>query len=147
MAVQMSGQAAKNAAIARDLYEAFNQRDVNIHLAHDNEDVEIISVTFGQTFKGHQGVAEFINGWMTAFPDGKVEITSVVADDRCAVVEFTARGTQSGPLKSPAGEIPPTNKKIDLKFCDVHTFRDGKLSQTRAYFDSATMLRQLGLIN
>jgi hypothetical protein len=34
---------------------------------------------------------------------------------------------------------------VTLQFCDVTEFRDGKVKSTRSYFDSGSMMAQLGL--
>ncbi|WP_281356135.1 ester cyclase [Arthrobacter mobilis] len=45
----------------------------------------------------------------------------------------------------PAGEIPPTGRHIELQIAEVYQFKDGKISLLRAYYDLATLMRQLGL--
>ena len=51
-----------------------------------------------------------------------------------------------GPLVGPQGEIPPTGKSVDVAFCDVYQFKDGKFTSLRSYFDTATLMGQLGLM-
>lgn len=62
------------------------------------------------------------------------------------VVEFMGRGTHTGPLHTPTGDVPATGRRVDLPFCDVHRIEDGKITNGRSYFDLATMMRQLGLM-
>jgi len=38
------------------------------------------------------------------------------------------------------------NKDIKLQFAEVFTMRDDKIRQLKAYWDSATLMRQLGLM-
>jgi hypothetical protein len=49
-------------------------------------------------------------------------------------------------LQTPAGVIPPTGKTIALKFAEVFEIRDGKIRVMRAYWDTATLMQQLGLM-
>jgi ketosteroid isomerase-like protein len=35
---------------------------------------------------------------------------------------------------------------VTLELCDVHTIRDGKIRSVRTYFDSASLLTQLGVM-
>lgn len=137
--------AQENTKIAQTIYEAFNTKDVERALAQYAGNVEIVNVPMGMTFHGHTGYRQFIQVWMEAFPDGKVEVTHMVANDKGVVTEFRGRGNQTGPLASPAGPIPPTGRSIDVNFCEVLEIEGGKIVKDRLYFDAATMLRQLGL--
>jgi predicted ester cyclase len=74
------------------------------------------------------------------------EIVEVSTGEDLVVVEFVGRGTHDGPLKGPVGEIPPTGRRVEIRFCEVHEIWDGKIVRFRTYFDPATMMRQLGLM-
>jgi hypothetical protein len=54
-------------------------------------------------------------------------------------------GKHAGVLKTPSGDIPPTGRAIELPFCEVYRFQGGKISACNLYFDTGTLLRQLGL--
>jgi predicted ester cyclase len=61
------------------------------------------------------------------------------------VVEFTGRGTHTGALVTSAGSIPATGRSVTLKLCDILEFTDGKIRRQRTYFDSGSLMAQLGL--
>jgi ketosteroid isomerase-like protein len=44
-------------------------------------------------------------------------------------------------------EIPATGKSVTLHFCDVHEIRNGEIRSVKSYFDSASMLMQLGVMS
>ncbi len=69
----------------------------------------------------------------------------MVASGDTVVVEFTGRGTHTGTLVTSMGDIPATGKSVTLKLCDVLEFRDEMLVRQRSYFDSGSMMAQLGL--
>lgn len=138
--------AQENARIARIPYEVFNTRHFNEAAAVVTDDFELRNMATGETFRGPEGIKKYFQQWADGFPDGQTQIRSVVADDKGAVVEFVGRGTNTGPLVTPTGTLPATNRPADLAFCDVMTFRNGKIATTHAYFDMATMLRQLGFM-
>lgn len=139
--------AQDNLHVARKIYEAFNSRDVDQAMAQVTDDLEVVNVAFGQTFRGREGLRTFMEGWTTSFPDARVEVTSMIASEEGAVVtEFTGRGTHTGTLKTPTGDITPTHRKAEGRYCEVMEFRDGKVARLRSYFDAATMMRQLGLM-
>ena len=136
-----------NAQLVRELYEAFNKGDLAKAIALAAEDMEVEFVPFGQTFHGRQGFNDFIGGFKRAFPDLIVTVTNQVATENQVVNECTWRGTNTGPLVTPAGEIPPTNRKVEGgRFCEVYEIKNGKLAADRNYQDVASWLRQLGLV-
>jgi len=139
--------AQDTAALARKQYDFYNARtfDKNIECASPN--IQLINVATGQTYKGHAALREYLQNWATAMPDSKVEVLNVVATDTYTVAECVGRGTHKGPLTGPTGTIQPTGKKIELHFCEVYKFENGKITEDRVYFDAATMLRQMGVIS
>ena len=79
------------------------------------------------------------------FPDGQVTVDRVIASGDTVVVEFTGRGTHTGTLTTSMGSIPATGRSLTLQLCDVMEFQDGKLKSQRTYFDTGSMMAQLGL--
>jgi steroid delta-isomerase-like uncharacterized protein len=139
--------AQDNATVVRAHYDAFNRRDIDQALTLVTDDVKWMNIPFDVDYSGRKGYREFLENWTTAMPDGKVEIVNVIPGDEWTVVEFIGRGTHTGPLLGPRGTtIPATQKKLDLKFCELLRVRDGQISEARVYFDAATMMRQFGLL-
>lgn len=135
-----------NAIMARKLYKAFNQHDFDSCLAMAMDDIEIILIPFGETFRGHAGFKEFMGGFKKAFPDLTITVTNQVVTEEQVVNECSWTGTHTGPLMSPTGDISPTGKTVDAgRFCEVWGIRDGKLASLRNYQDVSSWLRQLGL--
>jgi steroid delta-isomerase-like uncharacterized protein len=134
-----------NVTLAKSIYESFNNRNFNQATALVTEEAEMIVIPFDTHFRGPKGFGQFMQGWATAFPDCKVVVQNIIAGEEGVAVEFTGQGTHKGPLKGPAGEIPATGKYIKVQFVDVFRIRDGRILGGRSYFDSATMIHQLGL--
>ena len=147
MTAPLTVSAADNAALARKAYDLWNRRDFDGGAALCAPDVEVVNIATGQTFPGPEGVRRYQQSWATAFPDARVEVTHVIAAEDGAVVEFTGRGTHTGPLAGPQGEIPATGRPVEIRFCDVYEIRGGKIARQRTYFDLATLMRQLGLMS
>jgi steroid delta-isomerase-like uncharacterized protein len=136
---------ADNATLARSLYEAFNSRDFD-HLAESMAPEGIITmVGSGQTLRGPEGSRQYNAMWDTAFPDGMVTVDRVIAQGDHVAVEFTGRGTHTGTLTTPAGDIPATGRSVTLQFLDVLEFADGKVASQRTYFDTGSLMAQLGI--
>ncbi len=137
-----------NAAIVRDLYDAFNDHDLDRGVALVSEDFELVDFAAeGQAFRGPEGLRQWLQIFLTAAPDAKVEVTNVVgAGEGWVFTEHTGRGTHTGPLVGPAGTIPPTGRRIELPIGELVRVENGKITLIRAYYDGATMMRQLGVL-
>ena len=135
----------ENIAIAKNMYGLFNDRKLDELTKCVTNDVTWTNLATGETFKGPSGFREFCQKWITAFSDCRVDLQNQVADEGTVVSEFVGRGTHDGPMTTPQGTIAPTKKKIDVRFCEILRITNGKVSEAHLYFDTATMLRQLGV--
>ena len=135
-----------NAALARRIYQLFSDDKLDDALELVTEDVEAVLVPFGQTFHGRDGFTGFMQGFKGAFPDIRISVTNQMATDDQVVSEFTARGTHTGPLQTPAGAIPPTGRTVDFIVCEVMRIKHGRIASLHNYQDAASIMRQLGLI-
>jgi predicted ester cyclase len=84
-------------------------------------------------------------GWATAFPDSKATFDASHVSGNTVILEVTWRGTHTGPLESPTGDIPATGKTIEMRACQVVDAAGGRARSIRQYLDMATMMTQLGL--
>lgn len=138
---------ATAADVARQHYDLYNAREFD--RAADSliaPDAEWVNMSTGQTFRGPDGYRQFVGGWSGAFPGSRIEDLRISGSDDIVVAEFRGRGEHAGPLPTPAGVLPPTGRSIDVRFCEVIEVRDGQITRARLYFDSATLMRQLGVL-
>ena len=140
----MSSQ--ENTATIRHIFDSFNRHDLDQAVTYVTDDFELIDFVAGLTLQGPEGLRQWFQGFLTALPDANAELTNLIDAGDWLFSEHTGRGTHTGPLISPAGEIPPTGRSIEIQVAEVYEMRDGKLARMRAYYDSATMLRQLGFM-
>lgn len=131
-------------ALVRKVYDLWNARDLDAALDLATDDIRVTRMASGQTLTGREGFRRFMEGFATAFPDMKKEVTNELAAGDQVVMEFRLRGTHDGPLVTEAGEIPPTGKAVDVRAVEVLVIRDGRVAVIRNYTDIATLLRQLG---
>jgi len=127
-----------------DLYERFNAGDLEGVLALLTDDFVLEDVAAGATFNGPDGFREWVEPFVRAMPDARTEVTRVVDGGEWVATEHTGRGTHTGPLATPAGEVPPTGRAVELRFGEFFQLRDGKVASLRAYWDIASLLRQVG---
>lgn len=134
-----------NVTVARTFHEAWAERDPDQGAKVIAEDCEFIDVPRGELQRGPDGYRHDYERWRTAFPDGTVEITRIIAEGDWVVVEYTNSGRNTGPLQTALGEFPPTNRKVEIQYCSVMQIKDGKVISGRDYYDVSTILCQLGL--
>jgi len=134
-----------NESLARRLYEAWNERNFDETAAAAAPDGTITIVGPGDTFRGPEGSRQFSEMWAAGFPDGAVTVDRVIASGDYVTVEYTGRGTHTGTLATSMGDIPATGRSMTLELCDVIEFKNGKVQSQRTYFDTGSMMAQLGL--
>jgi steroid delta-isomerase-like uncharacterized protein len=95
------------------------------------------------------GIEPFVaygRAFLRAFPDGRIHGDRNLEDGDRVVVEGRFTGTNTGPLQTPAGELPPTGRAMVLPFADVFRVADGKIAEHHVYYDTLGLLAQLGLM-
>lgn len=128
-------------ALVREHMESENVHDYDTTIdTFGHPRYEIIPT--GDVFDGEQEVRQYFADSRTAFPDQRNELIALHHADDAVVVEFTLRGTHEGPLRG----IPPTGKEFSCRVVAVFLFEGERLVCERVYFDSATIMAQLGLI-
>lgn len=143
--------ATENENIGRKYTELYNLHSsdptwIDQAKALVTDDCTFTDAATGTTVHGPQEVGQYYQGWAQAFGNGRVDVTNAAATDDQFLVEFVGRGTHDGPLATPTGSLPPTGKNVEIHFCSVGRLRDGKIADSRLYFDALGMLSQLGVI-
>jgi steroid delta-isomerase-like uncharacterized protein len=135
------------ATVIHDLFTAFNQREIVHATSLVTDDFELQDIPAGLTFRGPQGLNQWLQTFLTAGPDAKAEVQTTIEAGEWVATEHVGTFTHTGPLLSASGEVPPTGRRVELRFAEIYKVNEGKLTEMRAYYDSATMLRQLGLLS
>ena len=141
----MPTAATGGARLALELYSAFNDRNFDRGSAVVAPEFELEAMPTGELFRGPEGYRAFAGIWAAAFPDSRVEIRTIVSEGEYLCVEFTGRGTHTGTLATSMGDIPATGRSMTLQLCDVMEFKNGKVQSQKTYFDTGSMMAQLGL--
>ena len=131
--------------IAREQVDAFNNGDWERMRAGLASDVRYDELGTQRTVEGPEKIVELFRGWKTAFPDAAASVTSAVASGNKAALEVTWKGTHTGPLGTAGGTIPASGKRQETPAALFYTFEDNKIKASRHYFDSLTLLEQIGV--
>jgi len=112
---------------------------------------ELFDELFDENFRDHTpqpggkpdkaGVLELYRRLREAFPDFTPEIHWQKADGDVVTTYKTYHGTHLGNFRG----LPPTGKSFECQMTAFFFFEDDGLVNERVYFDSATILRQLGI--
>ena len=133
-------RAARDCVI-REHMAAENRLDFDAAIAtFDHPRYELVGT--GQVFDGEAEVRQYYATSRAAFPDQRNEIHALRHADDAVVVEFDLLGTHLGDF---AGN-EATGRTFRCRMAAIFEFDGDRIVCERIYFDSATLLRQLGLI-
>ena len=126
--------------VAQNIFDAWNSRNFDRMRELLHPDYTYTGGD-GQEQKGPEAGLAVNRMFAHAFPDGRIDITSIKQIGDTTVVEFIGRGTHKGDLMG----IAPTGRSMNIPVCDVMELRDGKIYREREYMDMMTMMVQLGV--
>ena len=103
-------QAIVDAATAPiQAYNAKNWDEVARSIASDAVYDEVAN---RRTARGTSDVITMWKGWAEAMPDSSGTIESALVSGNTVILELTWRGTHTGPLHTPGGDLPATGNKM-----------------------------------
>ena len=132
---------ARREAVVREHMESENRHEFDVTLrtfAHPRYEL----IATGEVYDGEEAVRGYYAASRAAFPDQRNEVRATHHADDAVVVEFDLMGTHRGPLRG----IPPTGREFTCRMVALFRFEGDRIVCERVYFDSATILGQLGII-
>src|SRR5690348_947111 len=129
---------------AREQVDAFNNGDWERLEAGLAADASYDELATQRKVDGPEKIVELFKGWKTAFPDAAGTVTSAVGSGSTAVLEVTWKGTHTGPLATAEGTIPASGKRQETPAAFFFAFEGSKIKESRQYFDSLSLLKQIG---
>ena len=132
-------------ATIHEVFAAFDAHDLARFRALLAEDA-VLEVTGGpQVFQGPDAIVTAVGATLEALPDLRVRVTNAFADGARGVAEVVREGTNTGPIRLPGQEHPPTGRKVRLPECVVFEVQEGQVVRMAPYADQLDALGQLGL--
>jgi steroid delta-isomerase-like uncharacterized protein len=127
--------------VRRVIEDVFNKQ--NLAAANQYLSPNFVHHDFPMSKSGPEEFARIFQAFLTAFPDGRVTIEDCIAEgDR-----VFSRGTYTGTHKGAFQGIPPTGRKIDVRYMDEWRIGgDGKATDNWARIDMLTLMQQLGVV-
>ena len=128
-------------AIVREHMESENRHEFDVTLRTFSHPRYELMAT-GEVYDGEAAVAGYYAASRATFPDQRNEVRAIHHAADAVIVEFDLLGTHKGPLRG----MSPTGREFRCPMVALFFFGGDRIICERVYFDSATILRQLGLI-
>jgi DNA-binding CsgD family transcriptional regulator/predicted ester cyclase len=112
--------ADRKAVVLRWFEEWWNQRSDTV--MEEITTPDCLSVVEGlDGGLNREGLIEYRRAWISAVPNLRVEIPSIITEGDKVIVQWRARGTHKGPGLG----IAPSGKPVDISGITAVTFKDG----------------------
>jgi ketosteroid isomerase-like protein len=140
----------KNMELMKTLDDAWNSQDWDTFNHRHADDVAVFWPGQANATRGVQNHREESVEFFKMFPDNHLinnqyKILFYKDDYTCSIADFT--DTFKGPMKGLNGQMnQPTKKKFHIEFCTVASWKDGKITEERLFYDLVGMLVQIGAI-
>jgi predicted ester cyclase len=111
-------------------------------------DVSVPDVEFlvpGLDGKSVDDALAYSGTFLIAFPDASVEFRNEITSGDTVAFEIAYTGTHTGTLASPMGEVPATGKSISIPSSGWVRIAGDRAVSFRGYFDTGTLMAQLGV--
>jgi steroid delta-isomerase-like uncharacterized protein len=136
----MSDLRERRERLVREHMESENRHEFDVTMGtFDHPRYEIVPT--GEVHDGEEAVARYFAESRGAFPDQRNETIALHHADDAVIVEFWLRGTHEGELRG----IPPTGRAFEVRTVAFFMFEEDRLVCERVYFDTATIMAQLGI--
>ncbi|PHR92340.1 MAG: ester cyclase [Robiginitomaculum sp.] len=130
---------AKREAVVNEHFESEAAQEFDRTLdTFDHPHYEIMASN--QVFDGPDEVMQYYKTTRTAFPDQRHENVCLHFSDDAVIAEFDLLGTNKGELYG----RPPTGRSFRVPIVAIFFFEGEKIVNERIYFDSISLLSQIG---
>lgn len=128
----------RDAAVAEQWIAAWNSHNPDRMLPLFTDDVLYEDVAFGSVNHGKTELRKFATEEFDGVPDLELKLLRAHIHGGHGTIEWTFSGTDKGVFK--------TGKKFSVRGVSVIDLRDGKISRNLDFYDSATIMRQVGTL-
>jgi carboxymethylenebutenolidase len=131
------------------LYAEFELKSTEAALATMTENPYVILVPSGAGGTGKEGVRDFYaNHFLLQIPPDieLVPVSEIIDHDRI-VEEYVVRFTHTLNMDWMLPGVPPTDRKVEFVLVVIIQFENGKMASEHLYWDQATVLSQLGILD
>lgn len=113
--------------LVRELVDAYNAKSVERLLALYRPDARFWDPLHRDGVTGREAIADVIGRLFASFPDERMSIETLVADDTYAVAEFRSTGTAPGA------------EPYEVEFTEVYEVSNSQIASCRVYIDTEAL--------
>ena len=129
-------------------YAEFVLKDVDAALATMTDNPHVLRVPCGMGAFGRAAVRAFYNQFLASVPpDFELTTVSQTFGDERIVEEFVARFMHSIDMHWLLPGVPPTHRRVEFGLVVIIQFEGDKIAHEHLYWDQATLLSQLGILD
>lgn len=124
--------------------------DLDTTMATMSDDPHLNHVPVMAGGYGKQGVRQFYRDHLVGKffpPDVQIAKVSSTIGNHQIVEEMVIKFTHTTPMDFMLPEVPPTGKLVEIAVVVIIGFKDNKISHEHIYWDQASVLSQIGLID
>lgn len=130
--------AERDAAVAEKWIAAWNSHSPDKMLPVFTDDIFYEDVAFGEVSHGSAQLRKFAASEFEGVPDLELKLVRASVHGGHGTIEWVFSGTDKGVFK--------TGKKFSVRGVSVIDVRDGKIARSLDFYDSATIMRQVGVL-
>lgn len=128
----------RDAAIAEKWIAAWNSHSPDKMISSFTDDIFYEDVAFGEVSHGSSELRKFAASEFEGVPDLELKLLRANVHGGHGTIEWIFSGTDKGVFK--------TGKKFSVRGVSVIEVRDGKIARCLDFYDSATIMRQVGVL-
>lgn len=129
----------ENVAIVERYFEGWNAHDPERIVELVSDDMVFESDVTAGPVRGADGVRQFAEKYLAAFPDMRVRVDQQIASPNTVVTRWTATGTHRAHVLG----VPATGRKVEVHGTDVTVIRDGRVVRSTSTWNAQSLLNQL----
>jgi steroid delta-isomerase-like uncharacterized protein len=132
-----------NKSLVRRLYEeVWNMRKLEVarELISPSHGVQLMDAA--DSAIGPEAYARIVTEFVRAFPDLKLTVLDIIAENDKVVAFWNISGTHQGEFRG----IAPTSKKMSVDGITISQLANGKIMDSYVSLDMWGMMRQLGAV-
>ena len=114
--------------VVRELVDAYNAKSLERLLALYSPSARFWDPFHRAGVAGREEIGDVLRGLFESFPDERMSIVTLAADDTHAVAEFRSTGTAR------------SGQPFELEFTEVYEVSDGQIASCRVYIDTQAVL-------
>jgi steroid delta-isomerase-like uncharacterized protein len=139
---QMTREEAKT--LLDDVLTIWNEGKLDSIEKHYASDVILKTSVMPQPSKGYEGIRTWLKSSLTSAPDHHLTFNEFYVDGNVIFTRWTTKGTNTGPLSTPFGEIPATGRSFSITGMSFYRIKNGLITEQEVVFNALEMLMQMG---